>query len=148
MENETKKEKIIIKLTDRRVPISIDPDEWPVIAVANSYWFNGEYECQADRTMRCFIKVRQRGPGKHAYTSFRAVVCAKYTYSSSWANEHNITVAVGRMCEEEDDLPETIEQVASDLASALRDVGHEPPVEGVCRGLCRNAVADLPAEEL
>lgn len=139
---ETKKEKITIKLTDRR-PIKIDADEWPTIAKAVNAWHDGEVECQANHKMSCYLRVREKSG-----TELRFVVYCKYTYSSSFVNERDVNVSGGHLCDDLTKLATTIERVANELASALRDLGHEPPVQGVCRDLYREAIADLPAEEL
>jgi hypothetical protein len=59
MTTTTAKKKIEIRMSER-APLSIDPEAWPVIASAD--WFNGQYEFQANYIRR--IKVREHADGR------------------------------------------------------------------------------------
>jgi len=57
----TTTKKITITLSDR-APVSIDPEQWPVIAEASRFWGGSGIECQASE--EAWIKVRQHDDGR------------------------------------------------------------------------------------
>lgn len=112
--------RLTITLTDRR-PVTVDTDAWPLVATAKD-WDN-QYECQANRTWRLYVRLHADG---------RAIVSAEYATSFQGGRDRH----GGEIVPAGDDLPAAIRRVAEDV---LGDHGEE---------LAREAVADLPAEDL
>ncbi len=66
-----------ITLTNRQ-PVTIDEDNWPLIASAKDRDWDNEHECQANQKWNWFVGVRQHKDG-------RVIVYATYTHTSQWA---------------------------------------------------------------
>jgi hypothetical protein len=112
--------KIQISLTSRR-PVSVDADDWPVIASAR--WFDNEHEFQAYRKARVIVREHEDG---------RRIV---YAWTSS-AHYFERELHAGYVLDAPVSEPATvaaIERVAEEIDRA--DLG-------------RDCIADLPAEDL
>lgn len=109
-----------ITLTDRR-PITVNEDDWPVIASAR--WWEGEHEFQAFR--RASVRVRQHADG-------RAIVYG--VGSSNYRNERPLDAGYLLATDAGDEeLVNKIHQVAD-------AIGH-PHLADEC-------IADLPSVEV
>jgi hypothetical protein len=125
-----------ITLTDRS-PISIEEKDWPVIAEANAKEHDGQVECQANRTSKWFLRVRQ-----HADT--RTIVYGGYDYDTCWQSERSLSARRGVMLPPGSDLIAAIREVADDIAGAEcagDDASRWPTLVAEC-------IADFPAEEV
>lgn len=128
-----------ITLTDRP-PVTIDDDVWGLIASASDKEYDGQVECQANRTSKWFVGLRQHDDG-------RTLVYATYSYSSNWQGARNYSAKRGVL------LPGTPDSAA--LVNAIRDVCDDI-ARAECDGndadrwptLAAGCIADLPAEEL
>lgn len=117
-------DKIKITMSERR-PLTIDPELWPVIAQAD--WYNGQHEFQANTLRR--IKVRQHADGRRIVYGFQRAGNGGQPIGTR-NPEAGFLLAAGA------DEDETIR--------ALRRVG------GVIDddGLAEQCIGDLPAEEI
>ena len=117
-------DKIKIVMSERR-PLTINPELWPVIASAD--WYNGEHEFQANSIRR--IKVRQHADGRRIVYGFQ-------TAGNGGQHIGTRNPEAGYLLPAGADEDETIR--------ALRRVG------GVIDddGLAEECIADLPAEEI
>jgi hypothetical protein len=70
-----------ITLTNRP-PVSINEDNWPLIASAKDSDHDNQYECQANQKWKWFVGVRQHKDG-------RVIVYATYTHTSQWAGSND-----------------------------------------------------------
>jgi hypothetical protein len=61
MTTTTEKKTIKVTLSERR-PVTIDPDQWPVIASAKTFFGGSGHACQANED--AWIKVRQHEDGR------------------------------------------------------------------------------------
>lgn len=120
-----------------RPPVTIAEDSWPIIASAGDKEFDNQYEFQANQISKWGVFVRQHDDG-------RAIVYATYSYTSNWQGSRSYAAKAGVLLDAGSDIVDAIEEVCRDVA------GQE------CHGddcerwdtLCRECVADLPAEEL
>jgi len=108
---------INIKLTSA-APVTVDAKTWPVIASAK--WWDGQHECQANRTRR--VTVRQHEDG-------RSVVYGWHT--SAWPGERGAEAGY-------------LVAADGDLIAAIRTVGEEIGDTD----LARECIQDLPRVEL
>jgi hypothetical protein len=128
---------IKITLTGRR-PVNIDPEAWPVIAVATDKEFDNQYEFQANRISKWTLKVREHARGC-------ALVYGIYTYNSNWQNAHCYDIRGGQRLSPGADLPRAIAEVAAWMESAVVD--DMPDDAGTFRRLANECIGDLPAED-
>lgn len=124
-----------ITMTGRR-PVKIQDAAWPSIAVGSYHDHDNQYEFQANRTWRCWIRVRQHSDG-------RCLVYGSYEYSTAFQNERDITTKAGRLLGAGDDPADGVAQVADDLIKAL-----DGEYADHIREAARDCTADLPAEAL
>lgn len=89
MTEATTMERINVRLTGRR-PVSIDPEEWPVIAHAGYHHYDGKYASQANRSWRGNLSVRQHSDG-------RVLVYATQSHESAWQNERGGRAHAGEL---------------------------------------------------
>lgn len=126
-------EKIKIRLTGRP-PVRIDSDAWPVIAKATYSDHDGKIACQANRSWRGHITVRQSAvdlPGEA-----RAIVYGEFSYSTNWQDERDSSSYAGELVSGGDDIPEAILRVQSKI-----------DVDGRT-ALAEECIGDLPAQDL
>jgi hypothetical protein len=103
-----------------RPPVRIREDQWPVIAADR--WWNGEIECQANRSG--WLKVRRHEDG-------RTIVYGGYV--TRWQGESDrrggelLAAATGQ------EIADAIHRVASDLNA---------------ESIAESTIAELPAEEI
>lgn len=107
----------VITLTDRP-PIKIKEDEWPVIA--ESRWYEGQYDFQANRDG--WLKVRQHADG-------RSIVYG--AFDSEFQTESNLRGGV--LLDKGADIAAAINRVAATCNATQ------------CAADC---IADLPPEEI
>jgi hypothetical protein len=117
-------EKIKITMSERR-PLTIDPELWPVIAQAD--WYDSQYDFQANTIRR--IKVRQHADGRRIVYGFQRAGNGGQPIGTR-NPEAGFLLAAGA------DEDETIR--------ALRRVGGAIDDDG----LAEECIADLPAEEI
>ena len=129
-------DKLTITLTGRR-PVKIDKDSWPILAQASAKDWDNQYEFQANRTTKMYLKVRQHEDGK-------SIVYGVYDFSTQFQGERGREFRAGEMLGAGDDIPAAIERVGRDLderiggdyfSLSMADLIHE-------------CIADLPAEEV
>ena len=137
------KTKRTITLTGTR-PVTIVSDEWPVIAHGSYSDHDGEnvgrnpVECQANRTWKTDIRVRQHADG-------RAIVYGVWVYDSQFSNESNLGGKAGVLFNAGGDVIAAIREVAATMeAQTERDGADGQHVEQVAD----ECIADLPAEEI
>jgi len=124
---------ITIKLTNAR-PVTIDKNDWPVCASACYSWFDGEFECQANRTRDGFLEVRTHEDG-------RILIFARANTSSNWRGEGDTHSHAGIILgvaddRSDDSVIQSILTVAIDCADGSAEWEH----------LAADCIADLPAE--
>ena len=122
-----------ITLTDRP-PVRIREEQWPVIAHGLHRAHDGQVECQANRTWKTDIRVRQHEDG-------RSIVYGTYDYDSAWQGERGVDARDGVLLDAGEDLVAAIRSVGASMAEAGGD--DHRIAEAV-----RQCIADLPAEEL
>lgn len=138
-----------ITLTDRR-PVKIDPTAWPVRASADWKDWDNQYECQANRTWKAWLRVRQHIDG-------RTLVYGGYDYSTCWQGESGATFRDGVLLTPTDDeYPPSSRTAEHDwtgerVIAAIREVGERLQSRSECEhfgNLIAECIADLPAETL
>ncbi len=120
-----------------RPPVTIDEENWPVIAEAQDDWWDGKVECQSNRWSDWTIRVRQHADG-------RSIIYATYSYRTNWQNARGYAAKRGRLIAASDDICAAIRAVCDEMASAEAegdDAGRWAALEADC-------IADLPAEKL
>jgi len=119
--------------------VSVCEDAWPVIASADDEWFEGEFEFQANRKTRWFIRARQHDDG-------RAIVYGGYSHVTHWRNEsnqharHGVTLPAGS---DTAAVCEAIREVCQSLAN-----DPQCPDDGRWETLANRCQAGMPAEEI
>jgi hypothetical protein len=125
-----------ITLTDH-APITIEEENWPVIAADNDKEYDGQVECQANRISQWWVRVRQ-------HADSRAIVYAGYEYNTHFQSERSYSAKRGVMLPPGSDLIAAIREVADDIAGAEcagDDASRWPTLVAEC-------IADFPAEEI
>jgi hypothetical protein len=123
-----------------RSPITIDEDNWPLIASASDSEHDGQVECQANRKSAWGIKVRQHSDG-------RAIINAFYSYSSTYQSARDYAARRGVLLPAgttADAICTAIREVAGDMARAE----HNGDDATRWDTLANDCIADMPAEEL
>jgi hypothetical protein len=123
-----------------RPPVRIDEDNWPVIAKAADKTWDNRYECQANRTWKWWINVRQHEDG-------RTIVYAGYDHDSQFQGERDFTARAGKMLpadSSDETICETIREVCEEMASAESDADYTARWQTIAA----ECIADMPAEEL
>lgn len=123
-----------------RPPVSINEDNWPVVASASDKDYDNEYEFQANRISKWFIGVRQHEDG-------RAIVYATYSHTSAWQKERDYAakrgVLLSSSCSHED-ICAAIREVCCDI----QDAEHAGNDASRWQSLSHECQADMPAEQL
>jgi hypothetical protein len=133
-----KKEFLTITLTGRE-PVKIRLDDWPIIAEADAYDYDNQYEFQANRKSKHTLKVRQHEDG-------RAIVYGFMDYDTKFQNESGFAARGGELLGPGDSIPEAIKRVAGELEERMpTDDGYSA---GVFPRLAHECTADLPAVEI
>lgn len=126
-----------VVLSGRR-PVNIDPEAWPVIALATDKEFDNQYEFQANCISKWSLKVRQHERGC-------ALVYGLYSYNSQWQNASCYDIRGGQKLMPGADLARAIREVADWMESAVEDA--MPDDAKTFRRLANECIADLPAED-
>jgi hypothetical protein len=135
-------EKLTVTLTGRP-PVKITKDDWPIIASAEDKQWDGQHECQANRTTICKVIVRQHNDG-------RTLVYGIYTYSTCWQGEQSKDMRGGELLTVEGASDEEIGDVETIIAAIKRVAGEmlERTGDEAFSRLIHECIADLPAVEL
>mgnify|MGYP001305436267 CR=1 FL=1 len=129
---DTHSNKLTITLTDRR-PVSIDRDDWPIVAKAKCH--DGEVECQANRTWSLIV----RNIGKEILWGNQTIVYGVYTTQFQGESDRR-----GGEIVSEYDLPAGLEYEAA-IVAAIHRVGSHIGATDILVDQC---IADLPAVDL
>lgn len=106
-------------------PVRIAEDKWPIVAEAK--WYEGEHECQANRTAA--IRVREHDDGR------RIVYGVAIT---NWAKESNRHAGV--LLDADGSFHEAMTHVVAAIHAVAAKIGHEH--------LADECIADLPPVDL
>ena len=117
-----------------RPPVKIVEEDWPEIAVGSRKDWDGQYDFQANRTWKDFIRVRQHEDG-------RAIVYGVSDYDTLFQGEKGYCYKAGKLLTPGEDIPSAIYTVANHLA----ELGG-PEIE--LNRIAEECIADLPAEEI
>lgn len=123
-----------------RAPVTIDEDNWDLIASAKDEDHDGQVRSQANRASKWFIGVRQHEDG-------RTIVYATYCYSSNWQNARNYAAKDGVILPTDctdDDIAKAIQNVCQWISASEHHEGDESR----WKALAAECIADLPAEVL
>ena len=120
-----------------RPPVKIREDQWPITAHGEYSDHDNQYDFQANRKWQCDIRVRQHADG-------RAIVYGVYDYDTAFQNERGVCAKAGELLDSADEIIAAIYSVGTALMSATE--GHD--FGGHISAAMRDAIADLPAEEL
>lgn len=120
-----------------RPPVKILDADWPVIAVASYHDWDGQYDFQAFRHWRGFVRVRQHDDG-------RVIVYAKCWYDTAY-QERDYQQRAGELLEPGADIMDIVDAIYR-VHSAINvvDEAHRDS----WRLLAEECIANLPAEEL
>jgi hypothetical protein len=114
---EVKNDSLTITMTDRP-PVKISKKVWTLVAQAKDW--DGEYECQANRTWKVSVRQCQRNGDDR---------CIVYgSFYSGWSGEDTISAGVIN------EAPQTIKDIVEQIKGS--------------DSLAQNCIADLPAEEI
>jgi hypothetical protein len=131
--------KLTITLTNRP-PVSIRKADWPVLAQGHDKWYEGEHECQANRSTHWHLIVRRHADG-------RAIVYGIYKHYSAWRGEKGHDLRAGELLDAGADLIPAIHRMASGMQERVEHCANgEDAAEFLC--LADECIADLPATEL
>ena len=123
-----------------RPPIKIEEDDWDVIAQAGDKEWDNQYEFQANRISKWWVKVRQHEDG-------RAIVYAGYEYTSNWQNARCYQAREGDLLEGK---PSQIDicRAIEDITARIANCEHDGDDSLRWATLASDCIADMPAEEL
>jgi hypothetical protein len=131
-----------------RPPVTIDEDQWPVVASASVEDHDGKVRCQANRTSNWFIKVRQHADG-------RTLVYAGYDYSSNWEGERGHRARRGVLLPggpgaNADDVfqPQAIVEAIREVCQDIATCEHAGTDADRWRSVRDTCIADMPAEAI
>lgn len=134
----TQRKQRTITLTGRS-PVTINEDEWPVIA--GSGWGDNDrpdYEPEANRRADATLRVRQ-------HTDGRTLVYGTYRYRTNFQGEDDVRAAAGVLLDAEGDIPAAVASTMNTLCT-YNSLPREWQPDW--RLLADECVADLPAETL
>jgi hypothetical protein len=134
--------KLTITLTGR-APVKITKEDWPVIASGEDNWYDGQHECQANRTKSWKLIVRQHADG-------RTLVYGIFASTSQWQGENSENVRGGKMVTVEGATADEVGDTAPIIA-AIFDVAEDMQARSGQEEFARLAhecIADLPAVEV
>lgn len=121
-----------------RAPVTINEDNWPVIAKASDKDWDNQYEFQANQISKWFVGVRQHADG-------RAIVYATYSYTSNWQGARCYAAKRGDLLpagSSMQDICKAIKSVCHDIAGAE----HYGEDANRWDALANECIADMPAE--
>lgn len=138
-----------ITLSDRP-PVSIEEDNWTLIARANDSEHDGQVECQANRKSAWSIRVREHDDNG------KVIVSAIYTYTSNWQGARCYSAKHGELLTPTGSAEIGAKTVApADIVAAIKSVcermaacEHDGDDAARWPTLCDECIADLPAEEI
>lgn len=116
-----------------RPPVRILEDNWPIIAEATHRDHDGQIRCQANRTWKAGVYVRQHADG-------RAIVYAVDEHYTAFQREQGYTIRRGALLAPGDDIPTAVHVVVEQIINA--------GAAAYVRPLAEECIADLPAEDL
>lgn len=126
-----------ITLTSSR-PVTIDEDQWPVIAKADWDDYDSQYESEANRKAAVTVRIRQHQDG-------RAIVYGTYRFSTLFGDEDDVRAAAGSVLDAGSDIITAIRETVDYLASYESLPESWQPD---WKMLADDCIADLPAEKL
>lgn len=129
-----------ITLTGRR-PVTIDEDEWPVIASSGWGDYDNQYEFQANRTADAGLKVRKHADG-------RTLVYGTYRYTTQFQGEDDVRTAAGTLLDAEDGDSNIIAAISDTMLHLSSYESLSENWQPDWRLLADDCIADLPAEKL
>jgi len=124
-----------------RQPVTIEEDNWPVIASASDEDHDGgQVRSQANRVSKWSCTVRQHEDG-------RAIVYSVYSYTTNWQNARGYSAKAGRL------LPvgasyEDISRAITNVCHEIAEREHNGDDALRWKAIEADCIADLPAEEL
>ncbi len=121
-----------------RPPVSIETDNWPLIASAIDYAYDGEFDFQANKEEHAKIRVRQHQDG-------RAIIYGSYQYDTRWAHERNRNYHGGILLDSHtspQDICDAINKVCGEMPMA------EMLPESIWDELSAECIADMPVEKI
>ena len=138
----SEQKRMTIILTGRR-PVTIDPNEWPYVALAENRDHDSEVPCQANRTWRCGLIVRQHADG-------RMIVYGGIHYDSNFAHDRDYDWNGGELLSLEGatDVPSAIRRVHLSARLDCEDDETREKLSRMWAPMARECIADLPAEDL
>ena len=118
---ELKNDSLTITMTDRP-PVKVSKKFWALVAQSKDW--DGEYECQANRTWKVSVRQCQRDGDNR---------CVVYgSFYSGWSGEDTISAAV--IIDNINSAPEAIKDIVEKINGT--------------DSLAQSCIADLPAEEI
>lgn len=138
-----------ITLSDRP-PVTIDEDDWTLIAQASDKEYDNEFEFQANRISTWSIKVRTRDdePDKDSQGKPATIVSAVYNYTSNWTNARGFQVRHGVLLPEGESDTQAICRAIKEVCNRMAASEHHGDDADRWEQLADDCIADLPAEEL
>lgn len=134
-------ETITITMTDRP-PVTVAKVTWPVVAESGDHDHDNQYECQANRTWRWWLRIRQHADG-------RTLVYGGYHYTTQFQGEENVSVRAGDYYTEPPPYAGALRRIVALIdAQADTDGDGERTTERRWERLVQECVADLAAEPL
>lgn len=129
-----------------RPPVTVNDENWPLVASACDKEYDNEYEFQANRISKWFIGVRQHQDGDSAHADGRVIVYATYSYVSNFQGARCYNAKNGVIMDNatDEDICNAIQSVA--LAMACEECEGEDSIRW--KALAADCIADMPAEEL
>lgn len=118
---EVKNDSLTITMTDRP-PVKVSKKIWTLVAQSKDW--DGEHECQANRTWKVSVRQCQRNGDDR---------CIVYgSFYSGWSGED--TISAGVIIDNINNAPEAIKDIVEKINGT--------------DSLAQNCIADLPAEEI
>lgn len=117
-----------------RPPVTIREDQWPDLAYASYEHGVDRHTNQWDRRREAFVRVRQHADG-------RAIVYARYDYTTRWQGEHDETRRAGVLLP----IGATTEQIIAAIHQVWASLDVDP---GGDERIVQECIADLPAVAL
>lgn len=133
----TEKKYRTITLTDRP-PVRFADRDWPVIANSHYHEWDGEFQPQANREWRGYVRVRQHADG-------RSIVYAWAWHTTALRGGRGYQQHAGELLEPGADLVSAIHRVHNTI-NVVYEEGCS--IHERWRLLAAECIADLPAEDL
>ncbi len=123
-----------------RQPVTIEEDNWPIIAVAKDEDHDGQVRCQANRVSNWACYVRQHDDG-------RTIVYAVYSYTTNWQNARCLSAKAGRLLPSNADWKDIANAIVN-VCYEISEREHDDDDSKRWKAIEADCIADLPAEEL